>query len=271
MSGLARLGGKLCLRLTIFPIFTCPLSPFQVNVKNAIVMFSLSIAGVNQELATSSRHRRRHLSGSYGSAEVETGDTKKAGTPKPKSGLKSLFKPIDADTIDIYARAVFPAAFAAVNIIYWVAYTMWGSQRASSCSFALPCRSLRTIERTSHERSQAREALFRHSCSRAKLFFCTHRCLFRLPLPSPRGGRSCVDNEGKGRTAHFIIRFCFTFLVTQTTVFPLPPRRARTALPRFDQPLSNVSRFSVNCASFWIKTLEHPIYQEYIWNNLLWK
>lgn len=42
-----------------------------------------------------------------------------------KSGLKSLFKPIDADTIDIYARAVFPAAFAAVNVIYWVAYTMW--------------------------------------------------------------------------------------------------------------------------------------------------
>ncbi|XP_013912160.1 PREDICTED: gamma-aminobutyric acid receptor subunit delta [Thamnophis sirtalis] len=98
----------------------------EVNVKNAIVMFSLSIAGVNQELATSSRPRRRprHLSGSYGSAEVETGDTKKVGAPKPRRGLKSLFKPIDADTIDIYARAVFPAAFAAVNVIYWVAYTM---------------------------------------------------------------------------------------------------------------------------------------------------
>ncbi|XP_032088161.1 gamma-aminobutyric acid receptor subunit delta [Thamnophis elegans] len=98
----------------------------EVNVKNAIVMFSLSIAGVNQELATSSRPRRRprHLSGSYSSAEVETGDTKKGGAPKPRRGLKSLFKPIDADTIDIYARAVFPAAFAAVNVIYWVAYTM---------------------------------------------------------------------------------------------------------------------------------------------------
>lgn len=95
-------------------------------MKNAIVMFSLSIAGINQELAMSSRHRRRprNLSGLYGSAEVETGDTKKEGAPKPKNSLKSLFKPIDADTIDIYARAVFPAAFAAVNVIYWVAYTM---------------------------------------------------------------------------------------------------------------------------------------------------
>lgn len=86
-------------------------------------MFSLSIAGVNQELAMSSRHRRGPQNPS-GSAEVETGDTKKGGAPKPKNGLKALFKPIDADTIDIYARAVFPAAFAAVNVIYWVAYTM---------------------------------------------------------------------------------------------------------------------------------------------------
>ncbi|XP_039223440.1 gamma-aminobutyric acid receptor subunit delta [Crotalus tigris] len=98
----------------------------EVNVKSAIVMFSLSIAGVNQELATSSRHRRGppNPSGLYGSAEVETGDTKKGGAPKANTGLKSLFKPIDADTIDVYARAVFPAAFAAVNVIYWVAYTM---------------------------------------------------------------------------------------------------------------------------------------------------
>ncbi|KAL7978634.1 hypothetical protein Chor_010677 [Crotalus horridus] len=98
----------------------------EVNVKRAIVMFSLSIAGVNQELATSSRHRRGppNPSGLYGSAEVETGDTKKGGAPKANTGLKSLFKPIDADTIDVYARAVFPAAFAAVNVIYWVAYTM---------------------------------------------------------------------------------------------------------------------------------------------------
>ncbi|XP_053137382.1 gamma-aminobutyric acid receptor subunit delta [Hemicordylus capensis] len=100
----------------------------EVNVKNAIVMFSLSIAGVNQELAVSNRQHRapKNLPGSFGSVEVETGETKKPQEAKPekKSGLKSLFKPIDADTIDIYARAVFPAAFAAVNVIYWVAYTM---------------------------------------------------------------------------------------------------------------------------------------------------
>ncbi|KAJ7306437.1 hypothetical protein JRQ81_009789 [Phrynocephalus forsythii] len=100
----------------------------EVNVKNAIVMFSLSIAGVNQELAVSNRHARvpKNLPpGSFGS-EVEAGESKKEPEPKGdrKAGLKSLFKPIDADTIDIYARAVFPAAFAAVNIIYWIAYTM---------------------------------------------------------------------------------------------------------------------------------------------------
>lgn len=104
------------------------LFPLQVNVKNAIVLFSLSIAGVHQELAISNRHHRipRSLPGSYGTIEIETGETKLRREMKldRKSGLKSLFKPIDADTIDIYARAVFPAAFAAVNVIYWVAYTM---------------------------------------------------------------------------------------------------------------------------------------------------
>lgn len=102
--------------------------PLQINVKDAIVMFSLSIAGVNQELAVSNRHHRvpKNLPGAFGSVEVETGENKSQQEDKPekKSSLKSLFKPIDADTIDIYARAVFPAAFAAVNVIYWVAYTM---------------------------------------------------------------------------------------------------------------------------------------------------
>ncbi|XP_019326284.1 PREDICTED: gamma-aminobutyric acid receptor subunit delta isoform X4 [Aptenodytes forsteri] len=100
----------------------------EINVKNAIVLFSLSIAGVNQELAISNRQHRipRSLPGSYGTIEIETGETKQQQVMKldKKRGLKSLFKPIDADTIDIYARAVFPAAFAAVNVIYWVAYTM---------------------------------------------------------------------------------------------------------------------------------------------------
>ena len=95
----------------------------QMDVKNAIVLFSLSAAGVTQELAVSRRQCRvpRNLMGSYRSVEVETEETKKQGA---QGGLRALFKPIDADTIDIYARAVFPAAFAAVNVIYWAAYTM---------------------------------------------------------------------------------------------------------------------------------------------------
>lgn len=104
------------------------LLPVQMDVKNAIVLFSLSAAGVTQELAVSRRHCRApgNLMGSYRSVEVETGETKKPGAPcaGAQGGLRALFKPIDADTIDIYARAVFPAAFAAVNVIYWAAYTL---------------------------------------------------------------------------------------------------------------------------------------------------
>lgn len=97
-------------------------------MKNAIVLFSLTAAGVSQGLAMSRRPCRvpGNLMGSYRSVEVEAGDTEKQGAARPggPGGLRALFKPIDADTIDIYARAVFPAAFAAVNVIYWAAYAM---------------------------------------------------------------------------------------------------------------------------------------------------
>lgn len=99
-----------------------------MDVRNAIVLFSLSAAGVSQELAISRRQGRvpGNLMGSYRSVEVEA--KKEGGSrgsrPGGPGGIRSRLKPIDADTIDIYARAVFPAAFAAVNIIYWAAYTM---------------------------------------------------------------------------------------------------------------------------------------------------
>ncbi|XP_062889042.1 gamma-aminobutyric acid receptor subunit delta isoform X2 [Mobula hypostoma] len=93
--------------------------------KQAIVLFSLSAAGVNQELLMSNRlHRANRL---LHRNEIENGkaraDRQNTALHK-KLTLKSIFRPIDSDTIDIYARAVFPAAFAAVNVIYWVAYTM---------------------------------------------------------------------------------------------------------------------------------------------------
>ncbi|XP_048417846.1 gamma-aminobutyric acid receptor subunit delta isoform X1 [Stegostoma tigrinum] len=95
------------------------------NGKDAIVLFSLSAAGVNQELLMSNRLHRAHriLHGD----EIKNGKTRAKKSNSKSSNkltLKSVFKPIDSDTIDIYARAVFPAAFAAVNVIYWVAYTM---------------------------------------------------------------------------------------------------------------------------------------------------
>ncbi|PNJ47823.1 GABRD isoform 6 [Pongo abelii] len=105
-----------------------PLAPVQMDVRNAIVLFSLSAAGVTQELAISRRQRRvpGNLMGSYRSVGVETGETKKEGAARSggQGGIRARLRPIDADTIDIYARAVFPAAFAAVNVIYWAAYAM---------------------------------------------------------------------------------------------------------------------------------------------------
>lgn len=99
-----------------------------MDVKNAIVLLSLSAAGATQELAVSRRHCRGpgNLMGSYRCVEMETGEAKKQGAGRSggRGGLRALFKPIDADTIDIYARVVFPAAFVAVNVLYWAAYTM---------------------------------------------------------------------------------------------------------------------------------------------------
>lgn len=89
-------------------------------MKHAIVLFSLSAAGVSRELAVSRRPGPLPggLLGSYRPVEVEVGAAERPG------GLRALLRPIDADTIDIYARAVFPAAFAAVNIVYWAAYAL---------------------------------------------------------------------------------------------------------------------------------------------------
>ncbi|XP_043918881.1 gamma-aminobutyric acid receptor subunit delta isoform X2 [Protopterus annectens] len=98
------------------------------NGKQAMVLFSVSVTGVNPGLAISNRqHRTQRINtGPHGTGEVEKGKTerKQQSNLEKKRGLKSIFKPIDTDTIDIYARVVFPAAFAAVNVIYWIAYTM---------------------------------------------------------------------------------------------------------------------------------------------------
>ncbi|XP_017951272.2 gamma-aminobutyric acid receptor subunit delta [Xenopus tropicalis] len=90
----------------------------------AIVLLSLSILGMDQSLTLINKH---HFA-TQNEARLEGMRKDKlqiCRDPKPEkeSRLKSLLRPIEADSIDVYARAVFPAAFAAVNIIYWVAYT----------------------------------------------------------------------------------------------------------------------------------------------------
>lgn len=90
----------------------------------AIVLLTLSLLGVNLNLV----EQYTNVSGLIGGRKC-TGRAIKLCSREPKPDQKgdrrkkTFLKPIDADTIDIYSRAVFPAAFAAVNIIYWVGYT----------------------------------------------------------------------------------------------------------------------------------------------------
>ena len=102
------------------------------NGKQAMVLFSLSVTGMNQGVVISNRHNRAQRSGSEipgeggDEAEPRRGRNRVVEESKKekKCCAKCVCKPIDADTIDIYARAVFPFTFAVVNVIYWVAYTM---------------------------------------------------------------------------------------------------------------------------------------------------
>ncbi|XP_053546333.1 gamma-aminobutyric acid receptor subunit delta isoform X3 [Bombina bombina] len=98
----------------------------QVNVKegkHSIVMFPLSVLGINLGTSVKERDKRE----SYNRDQSENTDTRQKipleSAHEKKVNLKSFLKPIDADTIDVYSRVVFPVAFLAVNLIYWVAYT----------------------------------------------------------------------------------------------------------------------------------------------------
>ncbi|KAF3860130.1 hypothetical protein F7725_000385 [Dissostichus mawsoni] len=97
------------------------------NGKQAMVLFSLSVTGMNQGVMISNRHGRPKRSSSEipregGSEESEPRRRRsrqtEESTEDKKCCSKCVCKPIDADTIDIYARAVFPFTFAVVNVIY---------------------------------------------------------------------------------------------------------------------------------------------------------
>uniref|UniRef100_A0A3P8SSP4 Gamma-aminobutyric acid receptor subunit delta n=1 Tax=Amphiprion percula TaxID=161767 RepID=A0A3P8SSP4_AMPPE len=98
-----------------------------------MVLFSLSVTGMNQGVVISNRHGRAQRSGSEipGEGGTEEAEPRRRRSKQAEENeeekkccSKCACKPIDADTIDIYARAVFPFTFAVVNVIYWVAYTM---------------------------------------------------------------------------------------------------------------------------------------------------
>ncbi|XP_040275874.1 gamma-aminobutyric acid receptor subunit delta [Bufo bufo] len=90
--------------------------------KDAIVLFSFSILGVN------GKHIHREAMTPSNTSDLKEGrrqrkEHRRELTPENKGRLRIFLKPIDADTIDVYSRAIFPATFAAVNIIYWAGYT----------------------------------------------------------------------------------------------------------------------------------------------------
>ncbi|XP_018408594.1 PREDICTED: gamma-aminobutyric acid receptor subunit delta isoform X2 [Nanorana parkeri] len=104
----------------------CAKQEKKVSMKDgnhAIVLLTLSLLGANLNLVEQYTNIPGLISGPR-----HTGMASKLHSKELKPGqrggrLRTLLKPIDADSIDVYARAVFPAAFAAVNLIYWVVYT----------------------------------------------------------------------------------------------------------------------------------------------------
>ncbi len=99
------------------------------NGKQAMVLFSLSVAGMNQGLLVSNRQNRAQRTtappgDTHEETEVRGTQSRRAQKESREEKKCCKCRPIDADTIDIYARAVFPFTFAVVNVIYWVAYTM---------------------------------------------------------------------------------------------------------------------------------------------------
>ncbi|KAM8830184.1 gamma-aminobutyric acid receptor subunit delta isoform 2-T2 [Synchiropus picturatus] len=102
---------------------------YRLKEKAKVKANKLSSEGV----MISNRHGRTQRSSSEIPGEGSTEDTESRrrqsrqadeAEDEKKCCSKCVCKPIDADTIDIYARAVFPFTFAVVNVIYWVAYTM---------------------------------------------------------------------------------------------------------------------------------------------------
>ncbi|KAL6456569.1 hypothetical protein MHYP_G00351130 [Metynnis hypsauchen] len=98
------------------------------NGKQAMVLFSLSVTGMNQGLLISRQNRAQRPAETPAEpqeeAETRSARVRRAERESSQEKKCCKCKPIDADTIDIYARAVFPFTFAVVNVIYWVAYTM---------------------------------------------------------------------------------------------------------------------------------------------------
>ncbi|XP_069804112.1 gamma-aminobutyric acid receptor subunit delta isoform X2 [Dendropsophus ebraccatus] len=90
--------------------------------KDAIVLFSVSILGVNCRHI----HKETTIPSTMSDLPEVTRPYEKHRRelqPGYKGRRRIHLKPIDADTIDVYSRALFPASFAAVNIIYWAGYT----------------------------------------------------------------------------------------------------------------------------------------------------
>lgn len=112
--------GTIQMKVSNKGILMITLQSMVKNGKQAMVLFSLSVTGMNQGFVVSNRQNR-----AQSETPVEPPEEVEMAKQESSEERKCCkCKPIDADTIDIYARAVFPFTFAVVNVIYWVAYTM---------------------------------------------------------------------------------------------------------------------------------------------------
>ncbi|XP_072012091.1 gamma-aminobutyric acid receptor subunit delta isoform X1 [Engystomops pustulosus] len=90
--------------------------------KDAIVLFSFTILGVNYKHVHEETVIPSTMS-NLAKIRRQREENRRELKPGKRGRLKIHLKPIDADTIDVYSRAIFPATFAAVNMIYWAGYT----------------------------------------------------------------------------------------------------------------------------------------------------
>ncbi|XP_053307597.1 gamma-aminobutyric acid receptor subunit delta [Spea bombifrons] len=93
------------------------------DARYAIVLLTLSVLGMNPNAFISNLPDKDEVTMRRSEDATKQHKFMRRDSTREKKGrFNHLLKPIDADTVDNYSRALFPVAFGAVNIIYWLGY-----------------------------------------------------------------------------------------------------------------------------------------------------